>query len=138
MSASPYLGEIATFAFNFVPSGWAACHGQLLPIESHSALFSLIGTMYGGDGRSTFALPDMRGRVAIGQGDRSESNQSYSVGDRVGHETQHLYSRDVAVVESENNVRVVYASEQPPLSVMQPSLALNYCIALEGEYPNRT
>ena len=93
--------------------------------------------MYGGDGRSTFALPDMRGRVAIGQGNRSESNPSYRAGETVGHETQHLNGRDVAVVESENNVRVAYASEQQPLCVMQPSLAVNYCIAIDGVFPYR-
>ncbi|CAL2076334.1 phage tail protein [Tenacibaculum sp. 190524A02b] len=62
----PMLGEIKIFAGNFPPRGWAFCDGQLLPIASNSALFSILGTMYGGDGRTTFALPDLRGRVAIG------------------------------------------------------------------------
>lgn len=66
----PFLAEIIMFAGNFAPRGWAFCDGQLLPIASYSALFSLVGTIYGGDGRTTFALPDMRGRTAIhpGQG----------------------------------------------------------------------
>jgi microcystin-dependent protein len=66
----PYLGEMAYFAGNFAPRGWAKCDGQILPISSNQALFSLLGTTYGGDGRTTFALPDMRGRALIhaGQG----------------------------------------------------------------------
>ncbi len=62
------LGEVRIFAGNFAPRGWAFCDGQLLPISQYSALFSLLGTMYGGDGRTTFALPDLRGRVAISAG----------------------------------------------------------------------
>ncbi len=65
---SPFIGMIALFGFNFAPRGWAKCEGQLLPISQHDALFSLLGTTYGGDGRTTFALPDLRGRVAIGYG----------------------------------------------------------------------
>ncbi|MBN3582285.1 phage tail protein [Algoriphagus aestuarii] len=64
----PFLGQIMMVGFNFAPRGWAFCDGRLLPISSYSALFSLLGTMYGGDGRTTFALPDLRGRVAIGMG----------------------------------------------------------------------
>ena len=64
----PMLGEIRMFAGNFAPRGWAFCDGQLLPISSNSALFSIIGTMYGGDGRTTFALPDLRGRIALHSG----------------------------------------------------------------------
>ena len=63
-----FLGEIRLFGFNFAPRGWALCHGQLLPISQNTALFSLLGTMYGGDGRTTFELPDLRGRVPIGFG----------------------------------------------------------------------
>jgi len=62
----PTLGQIGLVGFNFAPRGWTFCNGQLLPIASNSALFSLYGTFYGGDGRTTFALPDLRGRVAIG------------------------------------------------------------------------
>jgi len=63
-----YLGEIRMTGFNFAPQGWMLCNGQLLPISQYAALFSLIGTYYGGDGRSTFALPDLRGRVPVHQG----------------------------------------------------------------------
>ncbi len=64
----PYLAEIVMFGGNFAPRGWAFCHGQLLPINSNQALFSLLGTTYGGDGRTTFALPDLRGRTPIHPG----------------------------------------------------------------------
>jgi len=66
----PFIGQIIQFAGNFAPRGWALCDGQLLPIASYSALFSILGTTYGGDGRTTFGLPDMRGRVSMhwGQG----------------------------------------------------------------------
>ncbi len=66
--AQPYVGEIRMFAGNFAPAGWFFCEGQLLPISEYETLFQLIGTTYGGDGESTFALPDMRGRLPIHQG----------------------------------------------------------------------
>jgi len=64
----PYVGEIRLFGGNFAPAGWMFCDGQLLPISEHDTLFNLIGTTYGGDGQSTFALPDLRGRVPVHQG----------------------------------------------------------------------
>jgi microcystin-dependent protein len=66
--AQPYVGEIRLFAGNFAPAGWMFCEGQLLPISENETLFQLIGTTYGGDGESTFALPDTRGRIPIHQG----------------------------------------------------------------------
>src|SRR5438477_8882632 len=66
--SEPFLGEIRMFGFNFAPVGWAMCNGQLLPISQNTALFSLLGTQYGGNGQSNFALPDLRGRVAMGFG----------------------------------------------------------------------
>ena len=66
--ADPFVAEIRIFPFNFAPTGWAFCDGQLLPISQNTALFSLVGTMYGGDGKSTFGLPDLRDRVPIHQG----------------------------------------------------------------------
>ena len=65
---NPYLGQMIMFAGNFAPRGWSFCNGQLLPIPGNEALFSLLGTIYGGDGRTTFALPDMRGRVPVHMG----------------------------------------------------------------------
>jgi microcystin-dependent protein len=66
--AEPFIGEIRPFPYNFAPRGWAFCEGQLLPISQNTALFSLLGTTFGGDGRTTFALPDLRGRVPVGAG----------------------------------------------------------------------
>ena len=66
--SEPFLAEIRIVAFNFAPRGWATCDGQLLPISQNQALFSLVGTMYGGDGRTTFGVPDLRGRVPIHRG----------------------------------------------------------------------
>ena len=66
--AQPYIGEIRMFAGNFAPAGWMFCEGQLLPISENETLFQLIGTTYGGDGESTFCLPDLRGRIAMHQG----------------------------------------------------------------------
>src|ERR1041385_6901103 len=66
--AQPYVGEIRMFAGNFAPAGWQFCEGQLLPISENETLFQLLGTTYGGDGQSTFALPDLRGRIPLHQG----------------------------------------------------------------------
>lgn len=82
----PFLGTIMAFGFNFAPRGWALCQGQLLPIAQNTALFSLLGTIYGGDGRTTFALPDLRGRVPIGFG-QGAGLTPYSQGTMGGTET---------------------------------------------------
>ena len=84
-----YLGSIALVAFNFPPNGWATCDGQLLPIIENTALFSLLGTTYGGDGVHTFALPDLRGRMPIGQG-QGPGTSSYNLGQVGGTETETL------------------------------------------------
>jgi len=81
----PYVGEIRMFAGNFAPSGWMFCEGQLVPISENETLFNLIGTTYGGDGQSTFALPDLRGRLPIHQGQGSGLS-SYIVGQNGGVE----------------------------------------------------
>ncbi|MGJ8656444.1 MAG: phage tail protein [Akkermansiaceae bacterium] len=74
--AEPFIGQVKIFAGNFAPQGWAFCEGQLLAISSHDALFSLLGTNYGGDGRTTFGLPDLRGRCAVGT-DGSDVGTNY-------------------------------------------------------------
>ena len=76
---NPFIGQILMVGFNFAPEGWALCNGQLLPIAEYTALFSLLGTMYGGDGRTTFALPNLQGRVPIHQGE-SSGTSSYAIG----------------------------------------------------------
>ncbi len=90
----PYLGEITMFAGNFAPRGWAFCDGQLLAISQNSALFSLLGTIYGGDGRTTFALPDLRGRVPVHAG-RGPGLSDYRQGQKGGNETQTLAVRQL-------------------------------------------
>ncbi|CAM3578836.1 phage tail protein [Nocardioides zeicaulis] len=80
----PFLGEILWVSFPFAPKGWALCNGQLLPINQNQALFALLGTTYGGNGQTNFALPDLRGRVALGEG----GNGSYPLG-QVGGEEAH-------------------------------------------------
>lgn len=78
--ATPYLGEIRIVSFNFAPKGWALCNGQFLPINQNQALFSLLGTMYGGNGQTTFALPNLRGRIPIHFGN------GHTIGEKGGEE----------------------------------------------------
>lgn len=81
----PFIGQIILFAGNFAPSGWALCNGQLLPIAQNTALFSILGTTYGGDGRTTFALPDLRGRVPVHPG-QGAGLSNYTIGQAAGTE----------------------------------------------------
>jgi microcystin-dependent protein len=85
----PFLGSLLLVPYNFAPSGWALCHGQLLPISQNTALFSLLGTTYGGDGVTTFALPDLRGRVPISSG-QGPGLQNYNLGQAGGAESATL------------------------------------------------
>src|SRR3954453_4669057 len=75
--SNPFVAEIRAFGFNFAPTGWAQCNGQLLPISQNTALFSLLGTYYGGDGKSTFALPNLTGSVAVQQGQGGGLSEYY-------------------------------------------------------------
>lgn len=86
MGAEPYIGDIMMFGGNFAPSGWAFCNGQLLPISQNQALFSLLGTMYGGDGMTTFGLPDLRGRLPVGVG-QGPGLSNYTEGEPGGTES---------------------------------------------------
>ena len=85
----PFVGQIQPFGFNFPPRGWAQCDGTLLAISQNTALFSLLGTIYGGDGRTTFALPDLRGRAALHMGN-GPGLSSRPIGQRTGYETTTL------------------------------------------------
>jgi len=87
--SSPYIGEIRMFGGNFAPAGWALCQGQLLPISEYDALFNLIGTTYGGDGQSTFALPNLASRVPIHQGNGPDG-LSFTIGQLGGTEQETL------------------------------------------------
>ena len=163
--AEPFLSEIRVFSFNFAPRGWALCNGQLLPINQNQALFSLLGTTYGGNGQVNFALPDLRDRVPI------HKSSGYSLGERAGQQ-----AHTVTLSELPTHTHIAYASstngDKPfvvgsvlaaaanlyggasnlttlnPGSVtsvggsqahenMQPYLGLNFCIALQGIYPSQ-
>lgn len=162
-----FIGEVKLFAGNFAPRGWALCQGQLLPINNNSALFSIVGTMYGGDGRTTFALPDLRGRVPIGVGN-GPGLSNYQVGQKGGQEMTTLNSLEVPsmsyqvpgyqtdVEGSGDDVKtgsrsVLTVGNQPNTSVntrnsggsqshnnMQPYTGMNYIICLQGIYPSRS
>ena len=167
MAASPFTGEIKIVAFNFPPKGWIFCNGQLLPINQNQALFSLLGTTFGGDGRVNFALPDLRGRVPIHVG------SSFTLGARGGEQAhtlsiaelpQHshvlqatsatgdtppapgtlladspsqLYSAPGGLTSMSPSSVTNVGGSQAHLN-MQPFLTLNFCIALQGVYPPRT
>lgn len=101
--ATPYIGEIRMFGGNFAPQGWAFCSGQILPISDYDVLFNLIGTTYGGDGQSTFALPDLRSRVPIHMG--TNGANTYVLGQNGGVETVTLTQNQMPV-----HTHPVYAS----------------------------
>lgn len=129
--SDPFVAEIRMFGCNFAPRGWAFCNGQLLPISQNTALFSLVGTYYGGDGRSTFALPDLQGRVPVGTGqgpgltprDLGESGGSYAVTLISSEIPVHTHSGAAVASDADrsnasNNVRAkpadaVYATSPP-------------------------
>src|SRR5882724_8765641 len=92
--SSPFVAEITMFGFNFAPKGWAFCAGQLLPISQNTALFSLLGTMYGGDGRSTFALPNLQDQTAIGVG-QGPGLSDYFQGEVTGSSTVTLLQTEL-------------------------------------------
>ena len=92
----PFIGQLMCVGFNFAPRGWAMCQGQLLSIAQNSALFSLLGTTYGGDGRVTFGLPDLRGRSPIGMG-QGPGLQNYVQGEMVGSESVTLIGSQMPI-----------------------------------------
>jgi microcystin-dependent protein len=163
----PIIGQIQLVGFDWAPRGWALCNGQLLAIASNSALFSLIGVTYGGDGVNTFALPDLRGRVPVHQGQGSGLTPRV-IGERSGVENVTLLvpnlpahthaalmsAEDVGrsngnVISSVGNTNdgpldlpmasnaITPTGNNVPHENMQPYLVMNYIIALEGIYPSR-
>ena len=118
----PFIGEIRVFGSNFCPRGWADANGQILPIAQNSALFSLYGTMYGGDGRSTFALPDLRGRAILHEAN-GPGLEPTTQGERKGYEE--------AMAPRAN------AQRQRDTVRTTPTLTIRYCVALVGIYPSR-
>jgi microcystin-dependent protein len=93
----PFIGEIRMFGGNFAPAGWAFCNGALLPISENDALFTLIGTTYGGDGQQTFALPDLQGRVPVHAGQGPGISQNYQLGEKAGVENVTLTVQQMPV-----------------------------------------
>jgi microcystin-dependent protein len=173
--ADPFVGEIRMFAFNFPPTGWAYCNGQLMPISQNTALFSILGTFYGGDGKSTFALPDLQGRVPLHQGQGQGLVQRF-LGEESGTEAVTLLSSEMPAHNHQMQAHALDGGDvqlpsaqslfaasvggkvyQPtptpgkvlalqalapvggdqPHNNLQPYLALNFCIALQGIFPPR-
>jgi microcystin-dependent protein len=165
--ADPFLSEIRIFSFGFAPKGWTQCNGQLMPINQNQALFSLLGTTYGGDGRVNFGLPNLQSRVPIHMG------QGHTLGEKGGEQAhtlsisemrQHVHVAQATSAEGNaappaNNIlantpALIYV---PPANLtalqpatlgnvggsqahlnMQPYLTLNFCIALQGIFPSQT
>jgi microcystin-dependent protein len=164
--ATPFLSEIKICSFGFAPKGWAQCNGQLMPINQNQALFSLLGTTYGGDGRVNFGIPDLRGRTAMSMGG------GHTLGERAGEVSHTLTIQELpthvhtasasntagadAVPTNKllaNSPALIYAppsnvttllpatvgntgGSQPHLN-QQPYLVLNFCIALQGIFPSQ-
>ncbi len=125
-----YLGEIMTVGFNFCPRGTLEADGRLLPINENTALFSLLGTLYGGDGRTTFALPDLRGRVVVGAG-QGPGLTDRRQGQRGGTES------DIAGPALAHDGAANPLGDSAAGNNMQPWLALKQCIVTQGIYPPR-
>ena len=126
--SDPFIGQLSVFAGSFAPRGWAFCDGGLLRINEYQALFSLIGTNYGGDGRTNFALPDLRGRVVIGPG-QGPGLTSRSLGEKGGTEVGS---------KSGSGPFLTGGSSKKGVPNEQPYQVLNYIICLEGVYPPRS
>lgn len=166
--AQPYVGEVRMFAGNFAPAGWMFCEGQLLPISENETLFQLIGTTYGGDGQSTFALPDLRGRIPIHQGNGfilAETGGAEEVTLTVNqipvHTHPELASTGIANQSSPANnviaqstaadlyiedtataplapVSIAATGGSQPHTNFQPYLCVNFIISLFGIFPSPT
>ncbi len=171
--SEPFIGQICIYGFNFAPRGWAFCNGQILSISQNTALFSLLGTTYGGNGTTTFALPNLQSRVPLHFGQGSGLS-SYSLGEVTGSENVTLTQGNLpphnhnsttpasaadgssidpaagAVLGAGTKIYIAAAATvqmsptptsltggSQPVGVIQPLLALNFCIALQGIFPSR-
>jgi microcystin-dependent protein len=166
--AEPFLSEIRIFSFNFPPKGWAFCNGQLLPINQNQALFSLLGTQYGGNGQTTFALPNLQTRAPMHMGNGhtlGESAGSFAVTINQQTMPQHTHAASASTTRQGGSAQpfnnflgaganvyvppaagnlttmspptVTNVGGSQPHTNMQPVLALNFCIALQGIFPSR-
>jgi microcystin-dependent protein len=163
--AEPFLAEIRMFSINFAPKGWALCNGQLLPINQNQALFALLGTTYGGNGQTNFALPDLRGRVPMHEGN------GHTLGERSGTEVHTVNINELPAhthvarasaasgntpVPTNNFLAAANNVYRPPANLtqlaagtvsnvggsqahinMQPFLTIGFCIALQGIFPSQ-
>ncbi len=170
--SEPFLAEIRMMGFNFAPRGWAFCDGQILPINQNQSLYSLLGTTYGGDGRTSFALPDIRGRTPIHVGNSGNGGITHLEGQKSGEETHTLSAAEMPQHTHQMNAGSGGTSQPIPTNTaslgeinngyntgtnraalrsgsisnvgggqahnnMQPFLAVNFCIALQGLFPSR-
>jgi microcystin-dependent protein len=155
--SDPFVAEIRLFAGNFAPRGWAFCNGQLLPISQNTALFALLGTSYGGDGRTTFALPDLRGAVPVGAGrgpglsDRVLGEQggvptvtllrselpAHGVPASTARATTNRATDAVPAAGGRYATGAVAQANPVPHNNRPPHLGLHYIIALQGIFPPR-
>jgi len=164
----PYVGEIRIFGGNFAPNGWMFCQGQLLPISEYETLFNLIGTTYGGDGQSTFALPDLRGRIPIHQGGgftlsetggvetvtltisqipahnhgvlaSSDSGNSSIPGAYIAAgQEKKVFGIETTPVTAAASQTIGTAGGSQPHDNLMPYLCLDYIISLFGIFPSQT
>lgn len=136
--SEPFIAEIRIFAGNFAPRSWAFCNGQLLPISQNTALFSLIGTTYGGDGRTTVALPNLQGRAPAHPG-RGPGLPSYRLG-QVAENNPVEVVQNVTPDRNLGNSQTTrtIAAKIPAGDQRHPYLGLNFIIALQGLYPSRS
>ena len=163
--SQPFLSEIKIMSFNFPPKGWALCNGQLMPINQNQALFSLLGTTYGGDGRVNFGLPDLQGRTPMHMGGGhtlgergGEQNHTVSISEIPTH-THVMDGTSTTGTVNQTTGNILGVSQTPiyngpqslttltPASIanvggsqphpnMQPYLTLSFCIALQGIFPS--
>ncbi|MBX2907982.1 MAG: phage tail protein [Taibaiella sp.] len=170
----PFLGLIQPMAFSYAPVGWMTCQGQLMSIAENTALFSLLGTTYGGDGQTTFALPDLRGRVIVSPGSAAglpsvdwgevggspyttllsvnlpahnhpisvvtnqfSANTNASVNNYFGGSGPNAYEPTPDSAMNTGAVLMGVSGANVPVDVMNPYVAMNYNIAIEGIYPSR-
>lgn len=185
-----FIGFVSPYPYNWAPKNWALCNGALVPIQQNSALFALLGTQFGGNGVTTFGLPDLRGRTVVGMGQQPTGGTNYQVGDYGGKENvtlianqvpppsmsgnvavstvaattptpeltngQTAYLANAAAGQAGNALKGMYTTTAPaqgsianipvavsgtgggnPVPLMNPYLALNFCIALFGIFPSR-
>ncbi len=161
--AEPFLGEIKLWSFNFAPRDWAFCNGQDMPIDQNPSLYALLGLQFGGDGRTTFKLPDLRGRTPVHRGDGLSQGHIYgaeyiqllpkdlpahrhtvkaatSAGKKTPNNTflgQKTSFGPPENLTAMNQEAVTKTGNSSPHYNMMPYLAINFCIALQGLFPSR-